>query len=93
MNDLTYIIPARIESEDRLKNIITSVSYLLRNFPEAKVIVKEVSDRERFKFKAFPEISKFCNTDNLKYVFEKSVDTLFHKTRILNDLIMLLKRV
>ena len=44
MNDLTYIIPTRIESEDRLKNIITSVTYLLKNIPEAKVIVKEVSD-------------------------------------------------
>ena len=38
MKDLTYIIPTRIESEDRLKNIITSVTYLLKNFPEAKVI-------------------------------------------------------
>tara|TARA_B100000965_G_scaffold288044_1_gene245897 strand:- start:199 stop:345 length:147 start_codon:yes stop_codon:yes gene_type:complete len=44
MKDLTYIIPTRIESEDRLKNIITSVTYLLKNFPEARVIVKEVAE-------------------------------------------------
>ena len=50
MNDLTYILPCRIESEDRLKNIITSVSYILANFPESKVLVKEVSDRATFKF-------------------------------------------
>ena len=91
MNDLTYILPTRIESEDRLKNIITSVSYLLKNFPEAKVIVKEVSERATFKFRALPEIRKIANTDNLKYVFEESNDPLFHKTRILNDLIMLAK--
>ena len=30
--DLTYIMPCRIESEDRLKNVITSVSYLLKVF-------------------------------------------------------------
>lgn len=89
MNDLTYIIPTRIESEDRLKNIITSVSYLLKNFPEAKVIVKEVSGRATFKFRALPEIQKVVNTQNLKYVFEENSDVLFHKTRILNDLIML----
>ena len=88
MNDLTYVIPTRIESEDRLKNIITSVSYLLKNFPEAKVIVKEVSGRANFKFRALPEIKKFVSTQNLEYIFEENSDTLFHKTRILNDLIM-----
>ena len=30
MNDLSYIIPTRIESNDRLRNITTSVSYLLK---------------------------------------------------------------
>ena len=87
MNDLTYIIPTRIESEDRLKNIITSVTYLLKNIPEAKVIVKEVSDKETFKFRALPEIKKYTDVNNLTYIFEESsVDSLFHKTRILNDL-------
>ena len=45
MMDLTFIIPTRIETEDRLRNIISSVSYLLRHVP-AKVIVKEVSNQE-----------------------------------------------
>ena len=90
MNDLTYIIPTRIESEDRLKNIITSVTYLLKNIPEAKVIVKEVSDKETFKFRALPEIKKYTSVDNLQYIFEESpADSLFHKTRILNDLIIM----
>ena len=35
--DLTFLIPTRIETEDRLRNIISSVSYLLRHVP-AKVI-------------------------------------------------------
>ena len=86
--DLTYIMPCRIESEDRLKNIITSVTYLLANFPNAKVIVKEVSERATFKYRAIPEIRKYISTDNLNYIFEESNDPLFHKTRILNDLIL-----
>jgi hypothetical protein len=89
MKDLTYILPTRIESEDRLKNIITSVTYLLKNFPEAKVIVKEVSERATFKFDAVPQIKKYVNIDNLQYIFEESTDSLFHKTRILNDLILM----
>ena len=89
MKDLTYILPTRIESEDRLKNIITSVTYLLKNFPEAKVIVKEVSERATFKFDAVPQIKRYVNIDNLQYIFEDSTDPLFHKTRILNDLILM----
>ena len=91
MKDLTYIIPTRIESEDRLKNIITSVTYLLKNFPEATVIIKEVSDRATFKFRAIPEIKKYVSVDNLQYIFEENTEDLFHKTRILNDLILMAK--
>lgn len=90
MKDLTYILPTRIESEDRLRNIITSVSYLLKNFPEAKVIVKEVSPKKVFGENALPKIKEIANTSNLNYVYEKVPEqTLFHKTRILNDLILL----
>lgn len=89
MMDLTYILPCRIESEDRLKNVITSVSYLLKNFPEAKVIVKEVDTHSTFKFRAIPEIKKVASIDNLKHIFEENSDNLFHKTRILNDLILM----
>lgn len=89
MMDLTYILPCRIESEDRLKNVITSVSYLLKNFPEAKVIVKEVDTHSTFKFRALPEIKKIASIDNLNHIFEENSDNLFHKTRILNDLILM----
>ena len=51
--DLTFIIPTRIETEDRLRNIISSVSYLLRHL-DAKVIVKEVSSHNTFQHRALP---------------------------------------
>ena len=87
MYDLTFIIPTRIETEDRLRNIISSVSYLLRHIP-AKVIVKEVSSRPTFQFRALPEIRKYANTDNLIFLYEKSNDPLFCKSKVLNDLIV-----
>ena len=59
MKDLTYILPTRIESDDRLKNIITSVTYILKKIPDAKVIVKEVSERATFKYDALPKIKEY----------------------------------
>ena len=87
MMDLTFIIPTRIETEDRLRNIISSVSYLLKHIP-AKVLVKEVSSHATFKFRALPEIKKHVDTSNLDYIFEETNDNLFCKSKVLNDLIL-----
>ncbi len=88
MKDLTFLLPCRIESEDRLKNVITSVTYLLKNFPESKVIIKEVDTHSHFKFRALPVIKKYVAVDNLTHIFEENDDKFFHKTRILNDLLV-----
>jgi len=88
MKDLTFLLPCRIESEDRLRNVITSVTYLLKNFPESKVLIKEVDKHSHFKFRALPEIKKYVNTNMLTHIFEESEDKFFHKTRILNDLLV-----
>jgi len=88
MKDLTFLLPCRIESEDRLKNVITSVTYLLKNFSEAKVILKEVDKHSHFKFRALPVIKKYTDTNNLTHIFEESDEKFFHKTRILNDLLV-----
>lgn len=88
MKNLTFLLPCRIESEDRLKNVITSTTYLLKNFPEAQVILKEVDTRSHFKFRALPVIKKYVNTDRLTHIFEESDEKFFHKTRILNDLLV-----
>ena len=85
--DLTFIIPTRIESEDRLRNIIASVSYILKH-TDAKVIVKEVSSHNTFLFRALPLIKKYVDTTNLKHIFEESNDKLFCKSKVLNDLIV-----
>lgn len=87
MMDLTFLIPTRIETEDRLRNIISSVSYLLKHVP-AKVLVKEVSYHPTFKFRAIPEIRKYVDTSNLEYLFEENHEPLFCKSKVLNDLIV-----
>ena len=85
--DLTFLIPTRIETEDRLRNIISSVSYLLKHIP-AKVIVKEVSNHPTFQFRAIPEIRKYVDTSNLTYLYEESSEPWFCKSKVLNDLIV-----
>lgn len=85
--DLTFLIPTRIETQDRLRNIISSVSYLLKHIP-AKVIVKEVSEYPTFKNQAIPEIQKYVDISNLEYLYEKSQDPWFCKSKVLNDLIV-----
>ena len=85
--DLTFLIPTRIETEDRLRNIISSVSYLLKHLP-AKVIVKEVAPQSTFKFRAIPEIKKYADISNLTHLYENSVAPLFCKSKVLNDLIV-----
>jgi predicted glycosyltransferase involved in capsule biosynthesis len=85
--DLTFLIPTRIETEDRLRNIISSVSYLLRHIP-ANVIVKEVSNQPTFQVRAIPEIKKYVDISNLTYLYEETKEPLFCKSKVLNDLIV-----
>jgi hypothetical protein len=44
LSQATFIIPVRVESEDRMRNVITSISFLLSNF-NTNVIIKEVDQR------------------------------------------------
>ena len=88
--NLTFLMPCRIESEDRLKNVITSVGYLAHNFPESKILIKEVDKHSVFREQVVPVFEKIFGkvTDNIIHIFEQSEEQFFHKTRILNDLLI-----
>lgn len=90
MNNLTFLMPCRIESEDRLKNIITTISYLHYNFPECPIIVKENDNQSIFFERVIPFIENIFGyfPKNIEHIFEKSEESFFHKTRILNDLLL-----
>ena len=85
--NFTFLIPTRIETEDRLRNIISSVSYLLKH-TDAKIIVKEVAPHNNFLFRALPIIKKYVDTTNLTSLYEESNEPLFCKSKVLNDLIV-----
>ena len=85
----TFIIPIRIESDDRLRNVITSVCFLLSNF-NTNVIIKEVDKTSVFHEKALPQIKDFCgDISDLTHVFEQSDLPSFHRQKVLNDMIMM----
>ncbi|MED5530745.1 MAG: hypothetical protein VYA61_00125, partial [Pseudomonadota bacterium] len=72
MKDITYILPTRIDSDDRLRNTITSVTYLLKNFPQSKILVNEVDKQSIFKQKVLPTIKTLVEVKNLTHILEKS---------------------
>ena len=60
LSKATFIIPIRIESTDRMRNVITSLAFLLENF-ETNIIVKEVDSRSIFKEEAIPILEDICD--------------------------------
>ena len=86
--DTTFLIPIRIESRDRLRNIITVLRFLTRNF-DTNIIVKEVDVESNFLEFAMPQLLDIDGNrpKNLIHIFEKSDDEIFHRTKIINEMV------
>ena len=85
----TFIIPLRIETADRMRNILTTLIYLTRNF-NTKVIVKEVDKESVYEREVLPLLKQALEPEMLScihHIFEKSEDFTFHRTKILNDML------
>jgi hypothetical protein len=92
LSNTTFIIPLRIESDDRLRNIITVVCFLLESF-DTNVIIKEVDTESVFEESALPQIKEFFdgNVSGLTHIFEKSNAKVFYRMEILNQMISMCK--
>ena len=85
----TFIIPLRIETDDRMRNIITTLIYLTRNF-NTKIIVKEVDKESVYLRDVKPLLEQALEPEMLAcihHIFEQSDDFTFHRTKILNDML------
>lgn len=83
----TFIIPIRIESNDRLRNVITTMAFLLENF-DTNIIIKEVDSESVFEKEALPILKDILDVDvNINHIFEKSNSLSFHRQKILNEMI------
>ena len=91
LSNATFIIPLRIESSDRMRNIITLLCYLFGNF-DTNVIVKEVDSEPVFEENVLPQVKEFVDRDiNLTHIFEKSDDPVFYRMHILNEMLAMSK--
>ena len=88
LTDTTFIIPVKIESDDRLRNAITVCCFLLSKF-DTNILIKEVNSEPVFENEALPQIKEFIgDISNISYYFEKESDnSFFHKTRYFNELL------
>jgi hypothetical protein len=88
MMDLTFMIPCKLESADRVRNLTTVISFLLSNF-NAKIAVKEYDVVKNFESSVLPILKdKFKNLDKLNYSYMGQTTEFFHKTRVLNELLL-----
>jgi len=88
LSKATFIIPLKIDSDDRVRNIITILCFILKKF-KTNVILKEVDGRKIFQDYALPQIKEFVGNDikQLTYIFEQSEDPVFYRMKILNEMI------
>lgn len=78
MKELTFIIPVRIESEDRLKNLEITLSYLNHHF-DTNIFIYESDKIQKADFsKKYKNVTYFFNQDN---------DDFFHRTLFLNRML------
>ena len=80
--NVTFIIPVRIDSEDRLRNLKVCLRFLKRNFKGSNIILKESDTYSKIKN---------INLDDISYIFEYNNKSYFHRTKILNDMIKMSK--
>ena len=71
--------------------MVTSIAFLLENF-HTNIIIKEVDKESVFHRDALPLLESVLDQQNIftnfNFMFEKSDDPLFHRQRILNEMVM-----
>jgi hypothetical protein len=88
LSKATFIIPIRIESSDRLRNVITTTAFLLENF-DTNILIKEVDSESVFQRDALQILKDILEVDvNVQHIFEKSDEPLFHRQRVLNEMVI-----
>ena len=77
LSDVTFLMPVRIDSAERLENFIIVVSYLIEKF-ETNIMILEDDGHQNISFDTPPR--------GIRYAFQQNEDPLFHKTRLINRL-------
>jgi predicted glycosyltransferase involved in capsule biosynthesis len=75
LTDVTFIIPVRIDSLERARNLDLLIDFIIRYF-DSKILIIETDDRQRYFVKD--------NNSRIHYFFEKDICPIFQHTRCMN---------
>lgn len=78
MDDLTVLMPVRIESIIRLENLLAVIRYLTDNF-NVRIAVLEASQHNN-------KILQRLIPEEVRYTFVKDTDPVFYRTKYINSL-------
>lgn len=78
LKDVSFLIPIKIDSEDRLKNLYATTAYIDKYF-ETQIFVFEVDHRQQVDVSRLPQ--------GTRYIFEKTDNDRLFRTRINNEMI------
>lgn len=79
LKDVTFLIPLRIDTINRLENTQVVVDYLIKNF-ETQIRILEASSRDT------GILQKLLPKD-VEHYFKEDFDTIFHRTKYINELV------
>ena len=81
LKDVTFVIPLRVDTEERIENLNTLLSLLCRDF-DTNIIILE-ADKQRI-FYCHMEFGFY-----IKYLFIPDNNPVFHRTKYLNTLLQM----
>jgi len=76
LSDITFIIPVRIDSIDRLENLLFTTNFLLNAF-QTNIIVWEADARNT-------SLLQQLLNPNVTYIFHEDPDSVFYRTKYIN---------
>jgi hypothetical protein len=82
MMNTTFMIPLRIDHNDRLVNIQTTLYYMTKHLKTNIIIIENGTTSNYDKF-------KIDSNSNIRYEFQYNDEFEFHKTKIINDCVQL----
>lgn len=79
LSDVSFIIPVRLDSIDRLENIEMCCSHLLKKFDTQIMILEGAAYNNKMLYRLL--------SNRVEIIFVKDSDPVFHRTRYINQLV------
>lgn len=82
LTDVTFLIPVRVDSSERLENLVISTTFLLDCFKTNIIVLEADSSRK---------IPSSSLSNKIQYIFRADTEINFHRTKYNNEMITMSK--